>query len=383
MTDTYQDREQTKAKHFLLRSYLQALAFKILRFSDLTYVDGFSGPWKTATENFSDSSFMIALSALRDAQQTVFEQTKIRRKVRCFFSESDSDAFSKLRDAVSVHNRPDRGFEVKTFRGEFESAVSEIQGFVGNSFALIFIDPTGWTGYSFEKIKPLFAPRNCEVLINFMYAFVNRFIETNDQDIVASLDPILGGPGWQSRLDKALPRSEAVVRLFRNSLKTAGKFEFVVATKIDKPAEDRPYFFMAYGTKKYAGLKAFRDTEHKVLRAHAANRVGAKARKQESKSGQKDFLADHEAKVRAESVEEIVAADMQSARPAILEMLREVSHLEFSKIAGPLMERYMLRETNVKDLIVELAREGALENTWGGGNRKPQENDIIETKSRA
>jgi three-Cys-motif partner protein len=151
VTDPYQDREQTKAKHFLLKSYLQALAFKILRFSDLTYVDGFSGPWKTATENFSDSSFMIALSALRDAQQTVFEQTAERRKVRCFFSEKDSKAYSKLRDAVSTYDQPDRGFEIRTFCGEFESAVPEIQNFVGSSFSLIFIDPTGWAGYLCER----------------------------------------------------------------------------------------------------------------------------------------------------------------------------------------------------------------------------------------
>ena len=324
---------------------------------------------------------MIAISALRDAQQTLFEQTKVRRKVRCFFSEKNAAAFSKLREAVSTYNRPDHLFEIKTFCGEFESAISEIQDFVGSSFALIFIDPTGWAGYSFEKIKPLFARRNCEVLINFMYAFVNRFVEANDQDIIASLDPILGGPGWQNRLDQTLPRGEAVVSLFRQSLKAAGKFEFVVATKIDKPVENRPHFFMAYGSKAYAGLKEFRNVEHKVLRAHAANRVSAKGRKQEEKSGVKDFFTDHEASVQAESVEEIVAADMKKAGPAVIAMLRDVNELQFKKIAGPLMESYMLREPNVKDVLVDLARNGLLENTWGTGNRKPQDEDVIRLKT--
>jgi hypothetical protein len=44
VTDPYLGREQTKAKHFILKNYLQALAFKVLTFSDITYVDGFSGP---------------------------------------------------------------------------------------------------------------------------------------------------------------------------------------------------------------------------------------------------------------------------------------------------------------------------------------------------
>lgn len=51
MTDPYTGREQTKAKHFILKRYLQALAFKVLRYFDITYVDGFSGPWKTQTED--------------------------------------------------------------------------------------------------------------------------------------------------------------------------------------------------------------------------------------------------------------------------------------------------------------------------------------------
>jgi len=75
VTDLYFGREQTKAKHFILKRYLQALAFKILRFYDITYVDGFSGPWETRTEDFVDSSFMIAISVLNDAQQKIQAQT--------------------------------------------------------------------------------------------------------------------------------------------------------------------------------------------------------------------------------------------------------------------------------------------------------------------
>lgn len=50
VTDPYSGREQTEAKHFILRRYLQELAFKVLTFQDITYVDGFSGPWETNRE---------------------------------------------------------------------------------------------------------------------------------------------------------------------------------------------------------------------------------------------------------------------------------------------------------------------------------------------
>ena len=93
-------------------------------------------------------------------------------------------------------NKPSEEFEIKTYCGKFEDAVREIQAFIGVSFPLIFIDPTGWTGYPFDKLEPLFFGSKCEVLINFMYDFVNRFAYSEDETIIASMNPILGGPGW-------------------------------------------------------------------------------------------------------------------------------------------------------------------------------------------
>ena len=85
MSELYSGREQTGAKHYILEHYLQVLVFKILRNQDVAYVDGFSGPWESKTENFSDTSFMIAIKVLKDAQQRLFETTGKRNRVRCFF----------------------------------------------------------------------------------------------------------------------------------------------------------------------------------------------------------------------------------------------------------------------------------------------------------
>ena len=293
MTDPYSGREATKAKHYILKSYLQALAFKVLTFQDITYVDGFSGPWKTKTDDFSDSSFMIAISVLLDAQKQYLDRSGIRRQVRCFFSENDPDRFQNLEKAVKPFHRPAERFEIKTYFGDFEDAVREIQAFIGSSFPLIFIDPTGWTGYPFDKIKPLFARPKCEVLINFMYAFVHRFVHSEDEDTITSLNPILGGAGWRNRLDPRLDRGHAVETLFRETLKAIGDFEFVISTKIDKATTERPHFFIAYGTKSLEGLKAFRQAEYDSLRKHEKNRANAKERLREERTNMSDLFAGH------------------------------------------------------------------------------------------
>ena len=115
MTDAelYFGREQTKAKHFILKRYLQALAFKVLHFSDLTYVDGFSGPWETRQDDFADSSFMIAIDVLKDAQRRLTAMGK-RRRIKCFLCERDPDAYEKLVAAVGSHHQPEQNFEIET-----------------------------------------------------------------------------------------------------------------------------------------------------------------------------------------------------------------------------------------------------------------------------
>ena len=91
MRSEYIGREQTFAKHFILEKYLQTLAFKLLLggHRTLTYVDGFSGPWESKAAGFSDTSFMIAIRVLKDAQKQLRDQGK-SRTIRCFFVEENN-----------------------------------------------------------------------------------------------------------------------------------------------------------------------------------------------------------------------------------------------------------------------------------------------------
>lgn len=324
---------------------------------------------------------MIAISVLQDAQRQIHERTNARRKIRCFFSESNPEAFAQLNAAVAAYNQPQDDFELRTYCGRFEDAIPSIQNFIGNSFPLIFIDPTGWTGYSFDKIKLLFARKKCEVLINFMYDFINRFSYSDDQEIIDSLAPILGGPDWPDRLDKDLPRGKAVERLFRESLKRAGNFDFVVSTRIDKSTVDRPHFFIAYGTKNEKGLITFRQTEYIALRAHAKDRAHAADRKREEKSNTRNMFAAYDAELQEAEIDEIVADQKKFASQRLLSVLTQFGPQTFSKIVSGTLQAYMLRETNVKDICVELAKLGKIENTWGGGSRKPRNHDVIRIKA--
>ena len=380
MVEPYSGREQTQAKHFILKRYLQALAYKVLTFKDITYVDGFSGPWRTATEDFSDSSFMIAISTLLDVQKQIRARAAPGRtnpRIRCFFSESDPQTFEKLERAVSRYHRPADGFEVKTYFGRFEDAVDEIDAYIAGSFPLIFIDPTGWTGYPFETIKKLFLRQRCEVLINFMLDFVSRFSHRDDESIASSLNQILGGPGWRELLDPELPQGLAVEELFRETLKAEGRFHSVVSAKIERATMDRTHFSIIYATKQLAGLKVFRETEYRALKFHSRNRAAAQERRREERTGISDMFPEAHATIKETSIDEIVEEQAKTASATLLQFLERHGELRFQQVLTEIIEKYMLRETNVKDICLELAKTGKIENTWGKGNRKPRDTSII------
>jgi restriction endonuclease Mrr len=218
------------------------------------------------------------------------------------------------------------------------------------------------------------------VLINFMYDHVNRFASSEDEQTIASLSPILGGPDWRERLDTTLRRGLAVEKLFRDTLKSVGNFRFVISTKIDKAAADRPYFFITYGTKSPDGLKAFRQIEYDALRQHARGRAAARERRREGQTGTADLFAAHEAQIQEATIDEIVEDQKALASLDLMDALQHSGPLVFSHIVVSVLEAYMLRETNVKDICVGLVRAGKIENTWGGGNRKPRDDTLIQLK---
>ncbi len=92
----YEGREQSYVKHVLLEGYLEALIHKTASaYSQIVYVDGFAGPWQSANENFEDTSFGIALAALRRAKAS-WKKTGRDVSMSAFLVERSPTAFKKL-----------------------------------------------------------------------------------------------------------------------------------------------------------------------------------------------------------------------------------------------------------------------------------------------
>lgn len=216
-----------------------------------------------------------------------------------------------------------------------------------------------------------------------MYEFINRFSASDDEDIVRSLEPILGGPGWRDRLDRSLSRGPAVAKLFRETLKAIGDFKYVVSTKIDKATAERPHFFITYATKSSEGMKTFRRIEYDALKEQVRYRATAKARKREEVSHIVDMFPAQETEVADPSIYQIVTEEKSAASDYLLDSLLREPEQRFDQVVTKILEAFVLRETDVKDICVMLAKSGQIANTWGGGNRKPKDRDAIRLAPRS
>src|SRR5262249_53389906 len=149
--DSYRGREQTYLKHFFLEKYLERVAYKVGSFvREFVYVDGFSGPWRTEDPGYGDSSFIIAINKLRQVREGLAAINR-RPKIRCVFVEPDNDAFPRLQEST----RGVTDIQVHTINAEFEDSIPEILDAIGSAFSLVFIDPTGWTGFGLKQIAPI------------------------------------------------------------------------------------------------------------------------------------------------------------------------------------------------------------------------------------
>ena len=96
------------------------------------------------------------------------------------------------------------------------------------------------------------------------------------------------------------------------------------------------------------------------------------------KSPTKDLFASFYEDVGEASIEAIVREQKALATIRLRALLEEERSVRFTRLVDVLLQAFMLRETNVKDICVQLAREDVIQKTWGSGNRKPNDNTIIK-----
>lgn len=355
----YTGREQTQVKHFFLENYLERVAWNIFSFrEEFVYVDGFSGPWESRDEAFGDTSFKLALDRLKKVRDGLRSQGK-ECSVRCFFNDSDPAAYEKLKSVKqSVQD-----IDIQIRCREFEDVVPEIVNYVGRSFSLTFIDPTGWTGFGLEKIRPVLELKG-EVLINFMLDYVSRFLEHPRPEIAATFDPLFGGPDWfievEERVNGGESREDAIIGVYSERLRRIGRFNHVTSTRILKPLSDRSFFHLVYGTNHWKGLDEFRKVEKKALPKQEEIRGHAKQAHRVSKSGQSELFG-AETTTGPLSFEAEREKRMDQGYAKLRTEIEAHKSLKYESLLGVVLEIPMVCRSDVNNWLKEMRADGEIE----------------------
>jgi three-Cys-motif partner protein len=375
----YAGREQAYVKHVFLENYLEALAHKTAStYPHIVYIDGYAGPWQSANERFEDTSFGIALNALRQAKES---WKQIGRDVRmsAHLVERDGAAYARLAD---IPNRyPD--VSVSTHSGDFVGLIPTILATIPtDAFAFFFIDPKGWR-IPLQQLKPLLSRANSEVIFNFMFDFINRAVNIADINIVTGLNELIPYGDWRSKITEAEKqgggnltpdaRKAVLVGGFTESLAKMGNYRFVAETTILRPLKDRPLYCLCYATRHPRGIEVFRDCQIKALQEQSTTRATVKLQFAAKTSGQAEmFESLHD--MGPDELSAFLAGEQRQAERSLLELApKRPATIRYDALWPEVLARHVIRRPQVNEIAVKLRNTQALEfPDWEKGKRVPQ-----------
>lgn len=369
----YYGREQSGAKHEILRRYLVPFANKILpQWKSLDFIDGFSGPWEnTDTEDLSDTSIGVSLATLSDVAKQQ-NHTPRNRQIRCIFNEADPGSYASLEAYAERARAQFPLVEIQTFHGEFASNAPAIRKAANNAFQLLFIDPTGYTGFPPSSLVH-FRARSSEIIVNFMRSFMERFVAGEHKDRESALIGLVGAHRAQYLLDTGVT-IQAVEAEYLAMLRSDLGYSYAGFSPIHNPNRDQIHFNLAFATNHPMGMETMRHAEFKALSEYDRQRFEKKRPRADDLFGSMDDYLDIKGPYLRKRQDHAAKAGDE-----ILSYLADRPlGATFEDLAATLQQHLFLKQTELKDEIVRLTEAGRLDDSWKiGKQRKPKPESLI------
>jgi len=245
----------TKAKHIILRKYLDAWLPKLTRWNGrVVIIDGFAGPG--IYSKGEEGSPVIALKAFLEHSYNA----NMKAEVKYLFVEADKKRCASLKDVVSEIKLP-KTVNVSIFNEECETTLrraldylDEQKSYLAPTFA--FIDPFGLQ-VPLDMVVRLMGHSKCEVLITFMISALHRFISTPEFE--GPTDRLYGSPDWRAALEMAGGERETFLRtLYQHQLEQTVGAEYVRFFTM-RDAKNKTIYDLFFATNHHSGIDAMKD----------------------------------------------------------------------------------------------------------------------------
>jgi three-Cys-motif partner protein len=368
----YKGREQTYLKHYVLENYLEKLFYIIGyswdRLDTICYIDCFAGPWMANSENYDDTSISISLNVLKKVKEGLNEHGKDKH-FKAIFIEKDIKKFNELENLLEK----EKIIETKAIHGKFENNVDKIVKEIEDSFSFFFIDPTGWKGYSFHKIRDIIQRQNSELIINFMYDYIKRFIGKEEQE--DNFTNLFGSEEWKTIDLNNHDKERKIVDLYKKTLKEKGDWKFVTNTPILYPCRDSTYFHLIYATRHISGLLEYKKIDKYLLNEQTKARKKAKRNKngfEQLKIFQKDIDP---------YIENSIESNFPIMKERYKKIVKDLNTIKYEHILGNLLQIPLIHKKDIDNYTMELKKRKKIKiENWKKRQQIPKRENYIISK---
>jgi len=203
-----------------------------------------------------------------------------------------------------------------------------------------------------DNLRPILQRQSGEVMINFMYDPINRFLGFQNASNEESLDRCFGTQDWRS-IREAPDRESALVNLYIEQVRATGGFPYVTSSRILKPLHARAYFHLIYATRNPKGMEEFRNVERKVVTTQDSIRAIARRQHREQRSRQPEF------EFPPENLSNVFLEErsqqLSKAEAKIIELLRK-GPLRFETLQPLILQLRLVWNSDLNRILLQLCK---------------------------
>jgi len=237
--------EQTVSKHNILENYLEPwiTILSTRRWvRRLYYVDAFAGRGRFVSGE--EGSPLIGAKLLR-------KYWKPQIEYYCVCTEKETERAKELENELK--ELTDK-VDVKIYHGEFNDLISELIKEIGKYPAFFFIDPEGFSGMSFSAIEDILNLPHKELLINFQYNAIQRWLKADK--VEGTISDLFGTDKWIDVVRmgfRRMQKEKALIELYKSQLRSKGYYVWYFKNRF--PRKNRTFYYLVYATKNLTGFK--------------------------------------------------------------------------------------------------------------------------------
>lgn len=327
--------EQTQMKHKVVTDYFKLWAMILGKYYTVSYFDCFGGCGAYLDKDtvYYGSPFLAA-----EAASDLKENNG--RKVELFVTEPDKENYDnllKVKDELQGKLSVLPSITQKTFEEiiNHEWTIKKYKNPKNPIF--FFIDPFGYS-LDFGDIKDIMRFQKNEMVINFMYDYISRFVNTTDNPkLEERYDRFFGCKEWRdARSLSGEEREKKLVDLYKRQLKKSAKFVFPY--KLSFPDKDRTYYYLFHVTNDSNGCS--------IMKSVFAKR----------NLGRVEYLGKKSDELTLFDLQEFKIGDIKST------LISKYSgrEMSFTEIVEDIIDETLFIEKDIRTAIKEMKKEGSV-----------------------